>query len=235
MRNPWLDLPEDGDLVLAIDEPFVDVHNRLFGISSPYYLHLDSPPSPFIGRFDAPFVVLLANPGHARQDRDEQNEPTRRLSILEGLRTEGGSTFWPLTPEFEGTSAGRWWRSRTRELAESLDAGNRELGYQLLSERLLAIELHGYHSTSWFAPRAQFPSQRISVELVRNVIQNGAVILAARAVGCWLAAVPRDGEAQALIDYDNLIKGTRSSQSAFITPNNLEQGKFTAIISVLKP
>lgn len=234
MRNPWLDLPDEQELVLPIDRPYVEVHNRIFDETRPHHLRLTSPPSPFAGRFDAPFVVLLANPGHAEEDASEQNEPSNRKVILDNLRTENGAPFWPLTPQFAETSAGRWWRSRTRELAETVAYGDVETGYRVLSERLLEIELHGYHSTSWFAPRAQFPSQAFNVQLVRRAMRNGAVILAARAVDCWYAAVPSDGDSMALMDYPELIEGTQSKQSAYISRGNLAEGTFDQIVAALR-
>lgn len=234
MRNPWLDLPDEPKMVLPIDQPYVEVHNRIFDESKSQHLRLTSPPTPFAGRFDAPFVVLLANPGHAEEDVIEQNEPSNRKVILDNVRSENGAPFWPLTPQFANTSAGRWWRSRTRELAEAVANGDVETGYTVLTERILGIELHGYHSTSWFAPRAQFPSQAFSVHLVRRAMRNGAVILAARAVDYWYAAVPHNEDLVALMDYPGLIKGTESKQSAYLSRRNLAKGKFDQIVAALR-
>ena len=102
----------------------------------------------------------------------------------------------------------------------------------MLSNRLLGVELHGYHSKSWFAPRAQFPSQDFNVQLVRRAMGNGAVILVARAIDCWFAAVPSDGESMALMDYPRRIEGTRSKQSAYISRGNLKEGQFDQILTV---
>jgi len=230
MLNPWKTIENTKPWVLAGDEPYVRMHNRLLDgePDNPHYIHLDAPPSPFVGNFDAPLVVLLANPGWEEEDERQQGESNILPVILDGLRSDSGGEFWPLREDFVGD----WWRRRTREIATALGGGRPD--YKPLLRNLLVIELHGYHSKSWFAPRAQFPSQRFAEHLVRRAMRNGALIVAARAQKDWYSLVPTLPESEGLYDYPNLIRGTKSSRSAYLSPGNLGDVNFDLVVAAIK-
>ena len=225
-KNPWLDTPKTGPFVLEQDASYIDVHNRL-ALSKQdlnHFIHLDSPPSPFAGRFDAPVVILLANPGHSVDDKREQTKKENLDVILQSIQTSTGSNFWPLASQFSDTSAGRWWRSKTKYLAPDVEGIP---NFEYLSERLLTIELHGYHSKSWMAPRANFPSQGFNFGLVRHAISNKSLIVIARSKDHWFSSVPE------LMDYENKITETNSSRVANLSPGNLSKESFEWIKSAL--
>ena len=63
-------------------------------------------------------------------------------------------------------------------------------GVPIFARRLLRVELHGYHPREWVIPRVISPSQRYGFELVRAAMDRGAVIVVARCMRHWHAAVP---------------------------------------------
>ena len=158
--NPWLELPSRGSFTLPADEPYVDAFNAALDQSNTKHRIIKEwPPGPFAGCFDAPVVVLLANPGWSETGLAEQCAPGALKPILEAITTPGGTPVWPLTECFADTEPGKWWRARTRDLA--VEVG----GFGALACRLLMVELHGYHSREWLTPRIAFPSQRYGFEL----------------------------------------------------------------------
>jgi hypothetical protein len=226
MKNPWTELSGANPFVLEQDAPYVDVHNRLARGKGDqnHFLHLDVPPAPFGGYFDAPVVILLANPGYSQDDRREQTKKENLEVILRCLQSTSGAAFWPLTKQFSDTSAGRWWRSKTKYLAPG---GPTDPNFTFLSERILSVELHGYHSKSWMAPRANFPSQEFNFELVRRAISNNSLIVISRSIDHWLSSVPQ------LMDYKNKITDPKSKRVANLSPGNLTAKDFRRIQGAL--
>ncbi len=208
MKNPWRALPESAPFVLKIDEPFVRAHNENLGVRSPHRLDLRLPPGPFAGQLDAPLVVLLANPGRSDHDFREQSHSPNLDVILKAIQAPRGRPFWPLTPKFENTRAGEWWSRRARELCA-------EVGNDVVAERLLTIELHGYHSTVWSPPLRTFPSQAFCFELVEKAMVRGALIIVARCQKHWYASVP------GLKHYKHQIAHLQSPRSAYLSRGNL--------------
>jgi hypothetical protein len=95
--------------VVAEDEPHVAVWNGLHGVDSPFFLDLALPPEPFLGRWDAPLVVLSANPGRAPGDA----ETYRRLGAAQRLSeigSVGGTRFRWLADDVADTPGRQWWR-----------------------------------------------------------------------------------------------------------------------------
>jgi len=193
MKNPWIDQITKRRQVLDIDKPFIKAHNHIYRSDPTRLLHEDLLPAPYLGFHNAPVVVLLANPGWDPDDYEMLDRPSIFQLALDNLNTEGGTPHFCLTEEFMNTPGNQWWQRRTAQLAA--DVG----GHQVLAEKMLAIELHGYHSKSWSAPRANFPSQEFSFFLVREAIDRGALIITARCRDYWLAGVPE------LLSYENVI------------------------------
>jgi hypothetical protein len=162
-----------------------------------------------VGSTVAPVVILLANPGVGVGDRREQTKPAALEQIYAGFREGRNAAFWPLLELFENTNAGRWWTSKTRDLAHEV-GGPREL-----AKRLLAIEVHGYHSEKWAPPISNFPSQGYGFELVRRAMERDAFIIVGRAQSYWYSAVPE------LRRYPRHIPRLVSSQSAYLSHANL--------------
>lgn len=104
--------------------------------------------------------------------------------LLEGIQSPTGSPFWPMTPNFATSSANDCWSPRIREVNDEIGSAS------LIENGLLIIELHGYRSKNWSAPRANFPSQKFNFQLVRDAIEREAFIVIARCRKYWHSSVP---------------------------------------------
>lgn len=195
--------------VLPQDKPYILELNRHRKGNHSQCIRLDIPPTPFVGSTGAPVVVLLANPGVGIGDQRQQTTPAALEQIYAGFQRGRSAPFWPLLDTFEKTNAGRWWTSKTRDLANEI-GGKREL-----AKRLQAIEVHGYHSEKWAPPMSNFPSQSYGFELVRRAMDRDAFIIIGRARSYWYSAVPE------LRRYPRHLPRLVSSQSAYLSRSNL--------------
>lgn len=223
VENPWVGMSRTTPFVLPEDLPLVQSFNAALSIKDreAHTLITDLPPNPFAGPFDAPVVLLLANPGSNPGDRMEQGGPESIDLIYENLSGEHGGPGWVFHDHFIDMACGRWWRSRTSDLAGELG------GYRLLAERLLMVEFHAYHSKSWTAPFVTFPSQRFGFTLVQQAMERGALIIIGRVIRHWYAAVP------GLQDYGNKIEGLSSPRSAALSKRNIGHD-FVKVVAALK-
>ena len=220
LRNPWLDLSNDRPFVLPQDLPYIRQHNR-YRSDGAHRIQLAIPPTPFVGSTVASVVILLANPGVGVGDRREQTKPAALEQIYAGFQKGRNAPFWPLSESFENTNAGRWWISKTRDLADEV-GGAREL-----AKKLQAIEVHGYHSKSWAPPVSNFPSQAYGFELVRRAMDRDSFIIIGRAQSYWYCAVPE------LRRYPRHVRRLVSSQSAHLSRANLGSN-FRKVIKALE-
>ena len=220
--NPWLHLPATSPFVLPIDAPFINALNGVIPKDSPQQIVTDLLPNPFSGLHEAPVVILLANPGLDSGDKRAFARADRREAIMKGLQSAGGAEFWPLLPMFESTPAGRWWRTRTADLAAEVG------GAEVLAGKILAIDFHGYHSKQWLAPLVTFPSQHFGFALVRQAMGRGALIVMGRASRHWLAGIP------GLNGYRPKVENRRSPRSAYLSRGNLSDSDFKRIVSALR-
>jgi len=222
MKNPWFNQITKRHQVLDIDKPFIKAHNHIYRGDPTRVIHEDLLPAPYLGFHNAPVVVLLANPGWDPKDYEVLKKPSIFQLELENLNTEGGTPHFCLTEEFMNTPGGDWWQKRTSSLAKVVG------GYEVLAENLLAVELHGYHSKSWSAPLANFPSQAFSFYLVKKAIDRGALIITTRCRDYWLAGVPE------LVNYKNVISRTKSPRAAHLSQNNLGPSAYAKLVKALR-
>lgn len=232
LENPWKYLPQGADYVLPIDAPFVAAHNdnhlHSAGEESEskaqdrrdHLLQFHIPPVPFLGMFNAPVVLLLANPGYA--DSDVAYFDRVHDLAIESAQSDAGTPIYPILSENEDEDYKGWWRLRTRELAQEVG------GFDELAERLLVVELHGYHSKKWSAPLRNFPSQEFGFNLVRQAMDRDAIIIAARCQHHWFASVP------GLRNYEYLIPALSSPRSAHLSRTNLKPENFERVVTKLK-
>ena len=98
IQNPWVKMPRRAPFVLPEDEQFVAAFNAALGenFRDLHTIVGDVPPGAFVGPFDAPVVLLLANPGLDPSDRIEQCTPQALDLIYENLSCEVGSPGWDL-------------------------------------------------------------------------------------------------------------------------------------------
>ena len=208
-NNPWLELTTSRPFVLPEDKPYILELNRSRAHNDSQCIQLNLPPTPFIGSTSAPVVILLANPGVGAGDEREQTTHSALEQIYAGFQKGRAAPFWPLLDSFEMTGAGKWWSSKTRDLANEIG------GKRQLAKKLQAIEVHGYHSQKWAPPVSNLPSQGYGFELVRRAMDRDAFIIIGRARGYWYSAVPE------LRRYPRHVPSLVSTQSAYLSRANL--------------
>ena len=145
--NPWLKVPASPPFIAPSDERYIDAFNASDGRHPEHEINTTLLPEPWLGRHDAPVVMLTANPGvdptdfafHAQRDFAQANRAN--------LTTPGGEPNYLLDQRFSDASGARWWRRRA--FARLLADGVQE---EALRNRVLVVEFHGYHSRSWTPP-----------------------------------------------------------------------------------
>ena len=204
--NPWLALPDEPDYVLRDDLPYVNQFNSEQQHKPEYMLDLSLVPQPFLGnRKDAPLVVLRRNPNLKGGHKDG--------CVADAIRANMGPDprqhrLIGLLPKFDGTENARWWREKCYELI--LAANVAGVSSEELATRILAVELHGYHSAKAKTPRKEFPSQRYGFWLVKQAIDRGSTIVAASGRTQWERGVPQLKRYEHLVTVSSPQAGTIS-------------------------
>lgn len=224
-RNPWRDLPAKPPYVLRDDQPYVCAFNRDLIAKSDrttiakFRIVTSALPEPFLGRFDAPVVLLALNPGSNPRDAAWHRRPDFRRRWWRYHATGGGShPFYHLDPEEEGPGA-RWWRPRARALRTII-------GESALSRNLLCVEFFPYHSKRFGHSRLRLPSQGFGFQLVRHTVGRGAVIIQLRGARLWEGAVPE------LCGYRRRYFPA-TPMSAFLSERNCGPG-FRAMVKAIR-
>jgi len=219
--NPWTGVISDKVLVHPEDAPYVNELNRLYRDDKDHQIETRLPPSPCIGYFEAPLVVLLANPSFITEDVATQQEPNNLELILAAATTAGGTPFWTLTEQGQKIDTNHWWTKHTRDLAEVVG------GFKALSSRMLSVELHAYHSPKWSSPLMTLPTQHFSFALVQQAMDRDATIVVARCQNYWYASVP------GLSKYKRQVANLKSPRSAHLSRKNLGDKGFRLVEKAL--
>jgi hypothetical protein len=206
MKNPWSALPEKPPYVLASDVALIDAFNARSGDRHKFDISLF--PEPFFGSPSAPVVVLTLNPGWSGDDAVVHTQPEfgrmSRLSLEHQLQPY---PFLHLQPD-GGTPGSRWWRQRTRELAE-------DIGFAEVARRLACVQFTPYHSKEYTQSSPKFPSQQYSFALVRQAMARNAEIVVMRSYSLWIAVIPE------LATYRHVHRGS-NPRAPFLSRGNLK-------------
>lgn len=215
--NPWVALPRRSPYVLPEDRPAVEAFNRQ--ASPRARLHLDLLPEPFIGRLDAPILLLTLNPGFAESDRRVHASVTFRSRVrhCHAQRAVRHPNYY-LDPTVTGGGAA-WWQRICAPLI-------REVGQHTVAANVGAIEYLAYHSERFAHASLHLPSQNYSFAAVRSAIDRSAIIFLARGATLWRKAIPE------LAAYPRSFT-TRSVQNVVISPRNAPAG-FTHALAALR-
>lgn len=216
LRNPWCQLLNSAPYVLPDDQPFVEMFNRT--ATEDTLIHTGLLPEPFFGRFDAPVVVLLLNPGFSADDIRFHKQPKFSSRLRAAIQAE--SEF---PPHFHLDDAadwpgGRWWLRSVRPLIK-------EVGLDCVANNLLAIEFFPYHSKKFQHGHLRLPSQEFSFSLVRAAINSKAKIICVRGANVWFGAVPQ------LASY-RWLSQVINPRSASLSANNLSPYK--SVVAALR-
>lgn len=211
MENPWADLPDTAPYVLPADRERVLAFNDRHGGSPADRLHLQILPEPYIGRIDAPIVLLKLSPGYLPEKRRFTEDPRcREVWRLNALHEPLDYPFYPLDPFLAWTATARWWRRRLGRLIDTF-------GERLLAENLLSIEAFPYHSVRFPGTRGTMRSQQYGFWLAERALERGALLLMANRARIWYRAVP------ALERYPRLYHA-RVKHGSYVTPGLYPEG-----------
>ena len=212
--NPWQKLPKNEPFVLPDDQAIVDEFNH--ATTDDFKLHLELLPEPFLGRPDAPVVLLNLNPGYKKEDYERHQNPDFKA------RSRGNLIHSPLAYPFflldPDLSTSGYWKRKLGRLTESV-------GLDVVARNVLCVEYFPYHSKSFRHRRLQLPSQQYGFGLVRQAIDRQATVLLLRSERIWHKAVPE------LASYPQVYK-LNSVQNATVSAKNCPDG-FKRIVEVL--
>lgn len=205
MRNPWIDLPASPPYVLPCDRAAVERFNAR--AKPPVALRLQHLPEPFIGRRDAPVVLLNLNPGFSDDDDEWHGSARFAAALRTNLAHE--ALDWPLyllNPAFP-TPGQDWWAQKLRWLIAATSA-------ERVARNVLCVEFYGYHSIKCGRRTVWLPSQAYGAHLVRQAMQRDALIVQLRAARAWRTLVPE------LTSYPRIAR-LSSSSNVSMSPKNL--------------
>lgn len=222
-ENPWLDLPDTPPFVLPGDREQVNAFNTRADPSS--RLYLDLIPEAFMGRREAPLVLL----GNVAGVSDTGGGPApyrllpafmaRMRNNLSNNQTHIDSThpFVYLDPVVNPhlRTERDWWGHMLRHVLAEFQGGDTDNARVLLAQNMSAVEFFPYvvWGNRYSHDNLRLPSQEYSFDLVRAAVERKAVIVVRHGERRWLQAAPQ------LVGYSRLV--TMSSyQKGLISPRN---------------
>jgi hypothetical protein len=218
-RNPWHRLPDQPPFVLAEDRDAVLAFNdesRQKG--HPHSLNLQIIPVPFVGRTDAPVVLLgnIAGAGGEHPD-DYQKWPVYADRLRKNLLHQNlDFQFLPMGIDAETLPPHkRWWTDKLKHLLDSF--GNGPAAEAILARSILAVEFFPYRSYSneyHHEKLSLMVSQEYSQVLVYDAMENGAVIVIRYGKKKWFDAV------RGLENYQHLVL-LKEARQTFISPSGV--------------
>ena len=217
LANPWLELPTSPPYVLPEDGAAIEAFNRAVDVR--HRVDATLLPEPFLGRLDAPVVVLGLNPGWSPGDAAAHADASFARRSRQNLeQAESAFPFHLLDPSLDAPGH-RWWGNKLRRPIE-------DVGLETVANGVLCVEYFPYHSDQFSGRTPSVPSQEYGFALVRDAIARDAVIVVMRSLARWLAAVPE------LAGYSRRF-GLRSVQNVTISPKNCPDG-YAAVIDALR-
>jgi len=208
MKNPWLDTPPEAPFVLADDKEAVLKFNATADDAS--CIHTELLPEPYLGRPEAPVVLLNLNPGYDAGDLEQHKSSYFSGKCRSNLAHETlNYPFYLLDPKIEGPGRS-WWRGRLKELLA-------ECGDQPVAQNVLCVEFFPYHSCEFHHHRLRLDSQDYGFSLVRAAVKRRALVVLMRSQKLWCKAIPE------LADYQTLLR-LRNVRNPAISPKNCPGG-----------
>ena len=181
LDNPWIHLPTRAPFVLREDRGAIESFNRKTRLETRIETVLL--PIPFVGRIDAPVILLLLNPGVPEKPYNVHRIARHRRSVRACHRQD--SVEYPnyyLDPKTEGPGV-KWW---TRALGDLIHL----CGRQKVAQHVAALQYMPYRAREFRHARLRLPSQQFTFQALRAAIRRTAVCLVCRGKRPWTAAVP---------------------------------------------
>jgi hypothetical protein len=229
MENPWHSLSTTPPFVLDSDLRIVEEFNKRKGVEHQHAVRFGPFPEPFLGRPDAPLILLNGNPG-ANPDLDPVSAPFYELDhpmMVAARRNLLHETldypFSTLDPAFSGFPGYQWWTKKLGPLIRYCGSD----GQRMVANQTLCVEYFPYHSKNF----ARFPlleSQKYSFELVRRAVAQSATIIIMRCRALWLTAVPE-------VSHYGRAFGLKNVQNVSISPGNMSATAWDACCTSVCP
>lgn len=183
MLNPWIKLPEQPPYLLPEDQPLVARHNKQ--VEAIYQFHPEVLPEPYLGRVDAPIVLLNANPGFSMETAPFFGQPhVQRFARCNLLHEKLEYPFFLLDPALDATQSGaRWWSEKLKPLLQKVSR-------KQVANTICCIEFLPYRSNKFKPTKDRLYSQNYSFHLVRQAMQRNAVLIIMRSAKHWYRAIP---------------------------------------------
>lgn len=221
MKNPWLQLPKKKPYILKIDQHLVAEYNR--NANSKNRIRSTLLPEPFVGNPRSDIILLNLNPGWSPRDSFfHRQKKFRQASRANLLHKKSEYPFHLLNPKLSSSLGYKWWDKRLQELIE-------DFGRRTVARKICCIEFAPYHSKYFKKFEKYLPSQEYNFHLVRQALENNAMIIVMRGWKYWQQAVPE------LNKYEKKYC-LNSCQSTYLTKNNFEKEKqaYKILTTILK-
>ena len=190
ITNPWSQLPRKAPYQVPSDAEFIQKINGQYKNTDPLKIHFELLPEPYLGRHDAPVVLLGLNPGFDEMDEQAHVNPSfRRKSRANLMQTAKDYPFFLLDPSLHFAPGHHWWRRKLEPLMAALN----DPSGVITANHVLCVELFPYHSKRCPSLRriADLPSQQYSFDVVRQAIERDALVLIMRGTRQWVDAIPK--------------------------------------------
>ena len=179
--NPWLHLRTRDPFVLQEDAEAIEAFNRRARPET--WIETNLLPIPFVGRIDAPVILLLLNPGVSDESYTVHRKAQFRRSRRECHRQD--PVEYPnyyLDPKTEGPGV-KWWTRALRHLIH-------RCGRQKVAQHVAALQYMPYRARAFSHSRLRLPSQQFTFQALRAAIRRKAVVFVCRGKKPWTTAVP---------------------------------------------
>jgi hypothetical protein len=184
-ENPWQNMPTKPPYVLKVDCDGVKSFNN--GVDDNCKLHTERLPEPFIGKREAPVVLLNINPKYIQEDKTNQTTGDFAKLCRANWNHETAQTakfpFYYLDPRLKGHRGSRWWNKKLRDLIK-------KVGETTLAQQIFAIEFCAYPSEKCY----QWPElagDKYRNHLVELAIKQDATIIIMQGATRWHEAIPK--------------------------------------------
>lgn len=229
MKNPWLDLPP-GSLIHAADEAGLRALGDEAGLTKELL------PEPYVGRLDAPVVLLMNNPKAGENDQLIHTQQWFRAAHRDNLlQRRGQFPFYYLDPNLkeraDSTVLGNtrdkdphgwaYWERLLADVLQVLPVGQ-------VSANLLLVQAFAYHSRRrGNGDRWRLPTSEFGAHLVRRAVDEGRVVIVMRT---WM----RDLFPDLRRDLATVGLWPRSHRAGTVSERNLGRDGFARVLETLR-
>lgn len=183
MKNPWIKLKGKTSYVLDEDKEAITAFNKKHK-GTDYEIKLDQPPAPFVGDLNAPIILLNANPGYKKEDKELYDDKNFLEAAQDNLmhKWEEYYPFYFLDGALGKNSGFVWWNQKLKEPICYA-------GIETVAKKIFVIEYFPYHSVK-FRAGFSIPSQSYAKYLVEKAMKRKSFIVVMRGEKLWLGLVP---------------------------------------------